>query len=136
MRSSLFTFDIVHKTVAIFLVSIYLMSSTSLVELIKIPELMEHYSNHRSESNDISFLDFMHQHYSDEHTSDDAGHKHCGLPFKTHEQGSVFYQFTFINEFEILLNSFCEAQNVHMNPSDSILLSNYLSSIWQPPQLG
>lgn len=105
------------------------------MELTKIPELIHHYLEHQDETGELSFLEFIHQHYSEEHTPKDANHKHCDLPFKTHEQGSVFYHFTFASVSNEILNPFGDAQNVYLDPSNIFLFSNYLASIWQPPQL-
>jgi len=101
----------------------------------KIPELIEHYAKHLEESENMSLVEFIHQHYTEEHATEDASHNHCSLPFKTHEQGSIVFHFIFLHDLGQSLNSFSVAENVYLNPENSVSASNFLSSIWQPPQL-
>ena len=92
------TFVMVKKLLPIFLLSIYLVSVTELHELFKLPQLVEHFIEHKAEDKQTTFLDFLVLHYSN---SDDGG-EHSNLPFKAHHDNG-----NSINSGFVAFNSFC-----------------------------
>ncbi len=123
-----------NKLIAFFLLFIFMCANTSIGQLIKVPNLMEHYKEHKNDEANfsISFIEFIKLHYSNNshcHQND-----HHDLPFKTIETFSFViglvsfekFQIQIINEQNFIKNSF------FYNPS---LKSNLHNSIWLPPKI-
>jgi len=60
-----FNFVEMRKIGVIFFLLIYLFSSTELAELLRLDVLFEHYDEHKDESSQISFSNFLYMHYID-----------------------------------------------------------------------
>ena len=54
------------KIIAIFLITIFLCANTSIGQLLKVPNLLEHYKEHQKKvaTSSISFVQFLKLHYS------------------------------------------------------------------------
>lgn len=62
---------------------LYLSSSTELHELLRIPQLLVHYAQHRKADPPLSFFDFLAMHYSPGHPNDKDSKDDDQLPFKS-----------------------------------------------------
>lgn len=62
----------------------FLINSTELHELARIPILFEHFADHRSENNQLSLIGFLLLHYSASHPDDSDDNMDNELPFKPH----------------------------------------------------
>lgn len=106
-------------------------------ELFKIPNLIEHYKEHQETEPNIGLLEFICIHYMHGEVNDDDSSKDMKLPFKSHTSDCqcniVFYpaveNYNFIADF---FHKEYKPQSFKYTISFS---SNYLSTIWQPPQL-
>ena len=67
------------RAVSILLLFSYLTSFTEFSEVLRLPLLIEHYAEHKSQVADISFTEFLAMHYETDVAHDDKGHE---LPFK------------------------------------------------------
>lgn len=130
------TFIQLKKCIAIFFLSIYLISLTELNQLVKLPVLIEHFIEHKEKDDRLSLLSFLNMHYA-QHSSKDADNdKDMKLPFKSHEGCVNSITLAFIpNNFE----GFSAKPTFVENKTYSIyyeefLQSTFLSSIWQPPK--
>jgi len=63
----------------------YLAAATPLMELFKLPILIEHYCEHQQESPDISVAEFLFLHYFNGNPRDADYDRDMQLPFKTLE---------------------------------------------------
>lgn len=63
----------------------FISSSTELHELFRLPLLLEHYLQHRSENGHLSLVDFLKIHYSENHPNDQDDDDDNQLPFKSKE---------------------------------------------------
>ncbi len=66
---------------AILLLAVHLMAYTNLEQILKFPKLVDHFLQHRSQNNNLGFIDFLEMHYctdSDAKADDDD----MKLPFK------------------------------------------------------
>jgi hypothetical protein len=126
----------VKKYIPIFLLSLYLISLTELSQLIKLPMLVEHYSEHKEKNKNLSVLDFLYMHYSQNNVKDADYDKDMKLPFKSPN--------TLLSSLEIAPVLFA-SENLLLKPipsdskqytlySEKHLSSAYLASIWQPPK--
>lgn len=124
------------KTIAIFFLSIYLISLTELNQLVKLPLLVEHYLEHKEKDNDLSLMEFLNIHYSESNVKDADYDKDMKLPFKTHEGCNNSITIAFVpNNFEELLAKPSHIQNKTFSIyHEEFLKSAYLSTIWQPPK--
>ena len=61
------------KIIAISLISIHLLGTTELGQLVRVPELLSHFLQHHRQDPEINFFDFITMHYSgdDGTTADD-----------------------------------------------------------------
>ncbi|MES2794967.1 MAG: hypothetical protein V4683_03320 [Bacteroidota bacterium] len=121
------------KAIAISLLSIYLVSSTELYQLLKLPILIEHYSEHKTQNNEMSFWDFLSLHYNQEFNHDNTDNK---LPFKSHNICSGISLVAFIpNPFGLTFLKSPEYQpKKHTFYHKVFFISSVISSIWQPPR--
>lgn len=111
----------------------YLLSSTELKQLLKIPFLIEHFIEHKSQKNDLSLMAFFALHYGSEHSKDTDDLK---LPFKSHEgcENGVSTILAPIFHLETAFVSYFYESTIVYLKEDQISSSSYLSAIWQPPK--
>ncbi|HUH19403.1 hypothetical protein [Albibacterium sp.] len=126
------------KMFAIFFLSVYLISTTELSQLLKFPILVEHFIEHKEKNPKISVVDFLVLHYNnhlENHPLDDDYDQDQKLPFIA---PANILNFCFIYapplSFEIKVEIYLSPESKVL-PFDDIFSDNdFLSSIWQPPQ--
>jgi hypothetical protein len=72
----------VKKTVAIFFMSIYMLSFSELHQFLRIPILIQHFIEHRHQDPSISLLNFLSLHYIHQYVVDEDYQKDKQLPFR------------------------------------------------------
>lgn len=119
----------------IFLLGVFTLTSTELIELTKLPSLIEHFVEHQSQNGELSLYEFISLHYSDESEHHDENEKK--FPFKSHEHClnyNVAYVLT--KTFEgIELKPDFETIREFSIPKSSSLTTTNPSAIWQPPKI-
>lgn len=129
------------RTVILFLVGFYLSVSTPLSEIWKLPILIEHYEEHKSKNQQLSFIDFLKLHYESDHL--------MGHPLNhdyEQDQRLPFIQMNLpmnficvveeINSFkQLLFFDSTQIQKIISN-HDEPMGSDYIDSILHPPQFG
>lgn len=103
-------------------------------ELVKMPHLLEHFGEHP----ELTFFEYLQEHYNDNHNEHEKEDKHddgC-LPF---QNNNCFCQTTLVFNV-ILFNSISlpePALKISIrNPGSSFSInSEYLSNIWHPPKI-
>jgi hypothetical protein len=121
------------KFIAISLLAIYLVSTTELHQLLKLPILIEHFKEHKAQDNDLSFLDFLSLHYSQEFDHDKTDNK---LPFKSHSNCVSMSIVAFIAPpfvINLAKPTFIEPKALSVFHK-VIFKSTVISTIWQPPR--
>lgn len=113
-----------------------LFPNAEVLEFVKIPELVQHFENHKLENPSITFLEFLSLHYGDsQHAARDTKHHHK-LPFskshyqhvaglqviQTPEQVTSSTDFTLIRKIDVVL--YFERE-----------VSTPPHGVWQPPRL-
>lgn len=116
-----------------------MLSTTELIQLLKMPVLVEHFAEHKAKNPGITILDFVTLHYNgdhlDNHPDDDDYDQDKNLPFITHSNvltiscvGTPDFRFELKKEIsqrnkldQIVYDDFFDAKS-------------YLSAIWQPPK--
>jgi hypothetical protein len=124
----------VKKFVVVFLLGVFALTSTELIELTKLPSLVGHFTEHRAENQSLSLFQFIKLHYSDESHHHDENDKR--LPFKSHDHcvnSAITYILTRTFPTVELKPDF-EAIREFTIPKGVFLTSINPSSIWQPPK--
>ncbi|MEG2335528.1 MULTISPECIES: hypothetical protein [Chryseobacterium group] len=122
------------KWVSILLLSLYLLSTTELNQLLKLPVLIEHYVEHKNLNPEMTLVSFFKMHY--DHPVKDADYKtDRKLPFIIHSTLSLVFTLNTNFSFEISGSDhkYYGIQNI---PSldENLYIKGYLHSIWQPPR--
>lgn len=129
-------FDMLKNVIAISFLAIYLLTGTVAHQLLKLPYIFKHFSTHRHENRNITFLQFLEIHYLYGSPNDKDYQDDMKLPFKTADGCITSVSpclipalpgFFIVRSVKIMINK---------NPisEDQFLLSSYLSRIWQPPK--
>ena len=122
-----------NKLIVYFLVFVFLCANTSLGQLVKLPNLVEHYKAHKNElsSNSISFIEYIKLHYA---KNVDNNQDHQNLPFKTLDNSiSVLFVFPLMTFQLQLVNSIIAIKKKFFY--NKSFTSNLIISIWLPPKI-
>lgn len=125
------------QLIAIILLFLYLFTSTEISELLKLPQLAQHYKEHQQEQEEITFAAFLHQHYLLGEVNDADKKQDMKLPYKSIDftNSICFTVLPSIISIEYLKTTDFEV----LKPANSFYVncfsSNNFSSIWQPPKL-
>ena len=128
------------KLLALFFLSFYLLSTTELAQLLKVPVLVVHFLEHKDHDHTISFVDFIGHHYKGDHLLDhpldDDYEQDIKLPFMVHSSVlSVDFVVTNPLRFEAKKRKVPIVNRLKTRPTDDSLIEfNFQSSIWQPPK--
>jgi hypothetical protein len=99
--------------------------------MLRLPILLEHYSQHKSQVSDISFWEFLVMHYKSDvaHDADDNQ-----LPFK--DPGHSFTASTLaLPQHKIVLReALTITKQVHSYSYSETFIASHLSDIFQPPK--
>lgn len=129
-------FAAVKKISAIFLFTIYLFSTTEAHQLLKLPLIFEHFSEHQKENRQITFSEFLKIHYLNAPVKDKDYDKDMQLPFKSSDDCISSISPAFVP----VTIQHTAAEPIDISPEkifflkDQFLLSSYLANIWQPPK--
>lgn len=126
------------KWFSIAMLLIYVFSMTEMHQLLKAPLLVEHYLEHKMENKGMTIISFLELHYLNGNVFDKDYEKDMKLPFKS-AQETCYSQVLIIpsSSFEIpSMHLFSlEANSKGMIQKSQVFISNYFSSIWQPPKI-
>ena len=127
------------RVLAILFLSVYLISTTELGQLLKFPMLVEHYFEHKEKNPQINVMEFLALHYEGNHLENhphDEDYEHDQqLPFIVHiDVLSVSFVLTPPFSFEIETRKLVGKEPKALPLDDAFSDNNYLSAIWQPPQ--
>ena len=122
-----------NKLIAYFLISVFMCANTSIGQLLKVPNLIEHFNEHKNEltTDSISFIDYIISHYS---KNAENNHDHEDLPFKTLDNSSsTLFAFSIITyQIQVVKAIISTQKKFFYNKS---FKSNLVASIWLPPKL-
>lgn len=126
--------------VTILLLSVYLISTTELGQLLKFPMLVEHYFEHKERNPEVTVLQFLEIHYAgnhlENHPHDEDYKEDQKLPFIIHND---LLTVSFILSKPIFLET--NALKTYNSSRKKIAVRDedfipaiYLSGVWQPPK--
>lgn len=124
------------RAIALFFLTAYLLSSTELGQLLKIPVFASHFVEHQQQNKDITLWEFICIHYAQGDVKDADYETDRKLPFKTHDNCGTQHSCTIPPS----LSNFPIEKIVHVTSrmkyfvNDVSWTSSFLSQIWQPPK--
>ncbi len=130
------TFAKVKKITALFFFTVYLLSTTEAHQLLKLPVIFEHYSEHKQEDKNITALEFLAIHYLHGSPKDKDYDRDMQLPFKTSDDciSAISPAFVPLQIQQAPLESIEINTEKIFILKDQFILSSYLANIWQPPK--
>lgn len=125
------------KCIVLFFLSVYLLGTTPLGQLCKLPLLFEHYQEHQLDNKNMSFLGYLRMHYFNGDPKVADYEKDMKLPFKSIEFNNIVSTYI---AFEVPLYIiekliYTELQVQKYTTSDRCHSNTYLDAIWQPPRV-
>lgn len=125
------------RFIAILFLCIFLSANTAFGEVVKLRILILHYSEHTLEDDEVSFLDFLAEHYLGEidHEYKEHKHAHEHLPFKTAH--SYSHIISIVPDLSVsYTQNFSDSERLKIPAfNQQTYSSDYLENIWQPPAL-
>lgn len=124
------------KVIALFFLTAYLLSSTEMGQLLKIPAFITHFKEHQQQDRNISLWEFLCIHYAHGNVKDADYEKDMKLPFKTHDYSGLQFNFTTPPK----VTAFIAARVVYFSSpkkyytTDADFTASFHSLIWQPPR--
>ena len=125
------------KWIAIAFLSMYLVTTTELRQLLKLPVLVEHFTEHKSNDHSITLWKFFCMHYAHGVVHDADYNKDMKLPFKSHSCCNSSISFVFIiseENYTFPVFKFLDERKSITNFYTFLVSSSHLKAIWQPPQ--
>lgn len=127
---------ILRKLFLWFLLSVFVVTQTPLMELAKIPCLIEHFQEHKAQYKNLRFIQFLKMHY--------FGEKHIGtvnesdhqLPFKSDLNSIGITLFHFVSPIQILVLSLIllVLSPILIKRNNRLIPQYKANLIWQPPK--
>ncbi len=135
LNGRFYNFDLMKKMISILLILLYLVSTTELYQLLKIPELVEHYFEHKKMNPDMPVIAFFKTHYNHPVKDGDYG-KDQKLPFIIHAK-PLNLVFTLQQNFRLeAQDRFFKNPTSHKMPSkdEDHCFKGFTESVWEPPR--
>ncbi len=132
----MFIFASVKRFIAISFLSITLFSQTEFYQLLKLPVLFKHFTEHRSNNLNISFAEFLVLHYVTPHQNDADHDRDMQLPFKSTDcvQSNLLTFFISNHDaIEVAAPEVPSVQTAFVNTD--WIPSIHVADIWQPPRI-
>lgn len=114
----------------------FLLASTPMGELLKLPLLVHHLLTHLEEDPQMSLAEFFDMHYDQGIVVDEDYHQDMQLPFKSVQSNVCFV----LGDIQVLqaiewsgIPGYRRSEKIKDTTPD--LPSSFLSCIWQPPKL-
>ena len=128
------------KLLAILFVTLYLVSTTELSQVLKFPVLVEHYYEHLERNHQILVVDFLVNHYNrhlEDHPENSDYERDKKLPFLLHNQ---VLTFSFLLLPPVLLEApsrqAFETRSRIAVVDEALHKDQFVGHIWHPPTLG
>ena len=124
-----------NKYAAIFLVFVYLISATEFSQLLRIPLLLKHFTEHKMELSELSVSGFLSMHYFNGNPHDKDFEQDMQLPFKSHNSCINFLSISEPTpKMELIILWFFPQKDKSNFPPIYFYSTQYFSSVWQPPK--
>lgn len=125
------------RTLALFLILVIIFPGETTHAFTFVPEFIAHYEHHNAEHHELSFVDFIGEHFGVGHHKDMHHHEQDDCPM---HHDHVLVSLTFVLENG---TSFESAPETHLFPASKnplppyrFIFSEFHTAIWQPPKIG
>lgn len=126
------------KYIAIFFLSVYLVAFTEARQILKMPNLVEHFIAHKVKDKRTTLYSFFKMHYLDAPVKDADYSQDMKLPFKTHDySATVNLNFTVplkYSVFNFIDNAHYKGIEHNFSYSEKFYPAIFIG-IWQPPKV-
>ncbi|KQR95635.1 hypothetical protein ASG01_00825 [Chryseobacterium sp. Leaf180] len=122
------------KLLSFLLIALYLLSTTELYQLAKMPLLVQHYIEHKQLSPEMPLMAFINAHYAHPANDKDAGTDQK-LPFVMHAK-TLSLVFIVQNKCSLTFQRvivYHHAQKIPFSDED-VSLKGFTDSAWEPPR--
>lgn len=129
---------VMRKFIAIFFVSLYLIAFTEAKQVLKLPDLVEHFVAHKLKDHSTTLYSFIKMHYLDAPVKDADYKQDMKLPFKTitYVSGPVFMvNSQKIPEIPAIISIAKSLQKTNFFYTEPFT-DSALSPVFRPPVLG
>lgn len=120
------------RILAISFLIVYINSNTEFHEMLRLPILVEHFTEHKKTNGDISFWDFLVMHYKTNVTHDSHDNE---LPFKDPAHSFTSPTLALIIHKMVLSETEIISEVNHTPTYCETFIASHLSDIFQPPRL-
>lgn len=113
-----------------------LSTNFELLELLKLPLLVEHFKEHKAWDPELSVAGFIYMHYFQDDNQYGDQQRDMEMPFKTSPHSSAAFVCFIMPSPDITIVSKLVYQEAGKTPitNSADYSAQYLSSIWQPPR--
>jgi hypothetical protein len=125
------------KVLVIFLLGIYLVSTTEAYQLLKLPAFVFHYIQHSKQDPHMGLADFLRMHYAEEQALNGDWQQDMQLPFKAHEDAFSLLPHAYFPPGVLVCLTrpeLCVVAN-HGPTANRFFPGMYSADIFQPPRL-
>lgn len=123
------------KNISTFLVFVsYVFFATSAKEFIKLPKLVEHYYDHRSDNQDKGLMAFLFRHYYQEDGTDRDAKEDSELPFKSIPENPVTISVHKPSFSTVIIGKPAPKESEFYATGNTEILTRYLNAVWHPPR--
>jgi hypothetical protein len=126
------------KYLAITFLALYVFTSTEFHEIMKLPNLVSHYNEHKEENKNLTLWKFLCIHYAHGDVFDDDRDKDMKLPYKSTDchASSLVITLPPTHHYELPFNHSFEEEKKQNIYYHNTFCSDNFQSIWQPPKIG
>ncbi|UYQ95706.1 hypothetical protein MKQ68_11395 [Chitinophaga horti] len=125
------------KWLSLILLLVYTISGTGLRELVKVPVLVQHYNEHLQLNQQLTFSQFIVDHYNCIPHTDNDEDRDNQLPFKRVNTNVMFSPVLPASGMQALKKPVAPlAVDEQFPHNDHLLPNDNVSKIWQPPKSG
>lgn len=117
--------------------AVYLFSFPELRQVVKLPNLVEHYISHKLQDSDTSLYSFFKMHYLDEQVQDSDYSQDMKLPFKTQDISVTAFNMV-VPPKKIEFNfehKPLDIEEQHIFSYTEGFYPSVFQKIWQPPKI-
>lgn len=117
------------------LLSLYLFTGTGFSQLLRIPELVDHFVEHCQGNAQMTWAAFFHMHYEEPAAHADNHPSHHHLPFKSMDSNAHSGPYV-IDDFTMLIpQASDDSEALSTCHEDQFCPWTMDSGVWQPPRL-
>lgn len=117
------------------ILTIVILDTSPLYQLLKVPSLIQHFTEHKALNESISFIDFLSMHYWGDDLDDNDDEKDMQLPFKKFEIQHVHYVPSFNTNLFSFKNTTWPIEHLYGPDQPQGKYNAALGTLFHPPRV-